>query len=1390
MSHRLATFCAVTEDSMADVAPERWRLERAGIINVYQYGNEVLEFGGGRLLLRGVNGSGKSTAMNMLLPFLLTASQRTIDAAQDQRGLLRSWMLEGRDDPQPVGYLWIEFRRGSEFFACGCGIRANRQADNVTTWWFATSKRPGIDIDLVADGVALSADALGDGLDGDPVFRERDRGEYRRLIEQRLFGGAGLDQHIRLIDKVRNPRVGDRIDRDLPDDLMDALPQLSERALTDAAAPLDDLDEHRRNVATLERTVSTLSSLLERYRAYCAADLRSRAADARRLLAEQRRCRGAAAKLRAQAGDADAQVQRIDHRIAESEGQLRRLRSEVSAVEESRAYQDGRQLDALRDLVARLVQQAGEPKRRVERARERIADSTTQLEAAQRRSLDDLGHANESLSQAAQLADRCGLAERPPPALGLAQSAIDGVDVVAPVPFDPTDAQRRLEGVEAAARRRRSDIETVSAAQDRLDEADARLDGVRSALEAAVEAHEQATQRCALLEASRADATREWTARIEQWSDEAARLCDTAESPVTVTHDAASAASAPQSRAHLLTQLIGTVESAIAHQQERASASAHRLAEARAAVDEQQAAVDELMSRAEPQPPRLGWQAPAAYCLADVVDFAADVEPADRAGLEAALEASGLLSARPAAADSMELATGELIVVGAEPAERPLSRMLVVAVPSRLHGEVDERLITGLLASVSCERASDRDHRPDGAGRRGTDADSAVAAVSTDGSFRLGTLAGRHHKKWAEHIGAAARLEALHRARDAARDELQRLAAEAARLDELHEGQRHLLGALRRHRDALPPSTPLDRAESAAETAAAEVENAEARRLAAADQAAQAEQAAHRAEDDLHRIAAAHALPRDRSSLREVTSRLAELDRCDAACRSHLTTLQRSVSEWARLADLLRLALAERDEADRELASAASERDEQQARLDTLSETVGAEYERVRAQRDRLRAELDALDSELPQMREGRDCAVGEQARLRAEADAADGAVDAAEARCDAFRTEFEDVLGTRGYLDALAGTDEVEMPTSGADGNMGLAELAAGAERIVGAEAGEAEGSPPETVSADGVRLSLRRLRDALGGGWDAADFQPDPNHPLRIEVSGPLAGAATLAEAHHAAAAQLRQIAGLLDRKQTDALRELLQGLIATEIAQKMHGATRLIALMNQRLGSVSTAHRVGVRLRWRRSPELDQATSRMVELLAKQPDLRTPDENDAVRAALSERLEEARADEPDASYRQLIAQTLDYKQWHDLDVMVTRPEAAESRLSKRTPLSEGEKKLVTYLPLFVAVAASCDAMSESQAGSHGGEPGIARFVLLDDAFAKVSADNHPALFGLLVALDLDFIATSERLWGDHATLPELSIVEIVRDPTLRTILLDRYSWHGHSLEQAAAA
>ena len=335
----------------------RWRLHRAGIVNVYQYENEVIHFAGGRLLLRGVNGSGKTTAMNMLLPFLITAHQRRIDAAGEQTGILKAWMLDGRDDPQPVGYLWIEFERRGEYLVCGCGIKANRQSDRVTTWWFVTSQQPGVDMRLLEKEVPLSADRLRTVLGSDAVFNERRRGDYRREIERRLFGGADIGQHIALIHRVRNPRVGDRIDVDLPNHLADALPQLSEQALEQAAQPLDDLEEHRRNVEDLARTLEAVRGLLNVYSSYCTHDLHQRANAGHSQLAELRSCVQDEKKKQEAAEAAEAKVARLDAEIHELEDGKKRLRGEIAALEESQVYREGQKLKALRDLVDNLAEQ-------------------------------------------------------------------------------------------------------------------------------------------------------------------------------------------------------------------------------------------------------------------------------------------------------------------------------------------------------------------------------------------------------------------------------------------------------------------------------------------------------------------------------------------------------------------------------------------------------------------------------------------------------------------------------------------------------------------------------------------------------------------------------------------------------------------------------------------------------------------------------------------------------------------------------------------------------------------------------------------------------------------------------------------------------------------------
>jgi hypothetical protein len=154
-------------------------------------------------------------------------------------------------------------------------------------------------------------------------------------------------------------------------------------------------------------------------------------------------------------------------------------------------------------------------------------------------------------------------------------------------------------------------------------------------------------------------------------------------------------------------------------------------------------------------------------------------------------------------------------------------------------------------------------------------------------------------------------------------------------------------------------------------------------------------------------------------------------------------------------------------------------------------------------------------------------------------------------------------------------------------------------------------------------------------------------------------------------------------------------------------------------------------------------------------------------------------SRAEHPELSYGEHLSAALDYRECSAFKIRYTRPET-EGRwldLHKRSALSQGEQKVLCYLPLFAAAAAHFESLA-------GAAPHAPRLVLLDDAFPKIDVRTHPLLFGLLVQLDLDFVITSERLWGDHETVPSLAIYEALRDPSQRGIAQYEYRWDGRQL------
>src|SRR5438445_13450291 len=82
----------------------RWHLVGAGLSNVWRFGDLELSAASGRLLLRGPNGTGKTTALEALAPYLLDLNGSRMSAGKARTTNLSSLMREGAVGRRRFGY--------------------------------------------------------------------------------------------------------------------------------------------------------------------------------------------------------------------------------------------------------------------------------------------------------------------------------------------------------------------------------------------------------------------------------------------------------------------------------------------------------------------------------------------------------------------------------------------------------------------------------------------------------------------------------------------------------------------------------------------------------------------------------------------------------------------------------------------------------------------------------------------------------------------------------------------------------------------------------------------------------------------------------------------------------------------------------------------------------------------------------------------------------------------------------------------------------------------------------------------------------------------------------------------------------------------------------------
>lgn len=1330
-------------------APGRWRPLRIGLVDLFHYDVEEFWFRDGRLLLRGNNGTGKSKVLALTLPFLLDGdlSARRVEPDGDPGKRMEWNLLLGGEHPHPerLGYTWIEFGRlddttgEAHFRTLLCGLKAVAGRGIARHWFAVTSQRIAAGLDLLdATGTALSRDRLAEAIGAHGMVYDTARA-YRRAVDEALFG-LGERRYGALVDlliQLRQPQLSKRPNEAaLSRALTEALPPMDQAVIADAAEAFRSLDEEKEELRAAREAEQASSAFLDHYRRYARIAARRRARLPR---AEHARYEHLQRELaRAQADHDRAVTDRTEarDRAAALAERAARLSAQDAALRSGPEMRDARALDQAAADASRTAGDAvrSEADRRQAaeahtRALGRLATATNRLTAAQE-ALDAIeGRVADSAAAAGIEVPR--MTGAPAPVLRRAadeatasrRRAVDHVETL-------VTAAERSEGARKAARLRADEAdeeaghsaELLAEAEETVKEAGhALVAAVREKLSGFVELRVDGLPGVL-------DAVQSWTGSLD--GPHPARLAATAAHRVLGARLADRAAALAQSEAATAERLrLGAEElAALETGGQRGPTAPHTR-------------TADLRSRALGAP------------LWRLVDFRPHVTEAQRAGLEAALEASGLLDAWVRPDGAAVRADGHDVLL--DPLDLPtgngLDRALCPAVDHADAGAaaVGEHTVQRLLAAIALV-----DGDKDGDSR---------TWVSTDGRFRVGALTGGWAKDGAQYVGEGAREQARRNRIGELRLEQQALIIEREQL----AGERGTVAERRTVLDAelaaVPGEDDLRRAHARLGAAAEAVHRARTRQRERAAELARAAADADRTANELGDTAGDLNLPVGRDGLAAVRQALA-----DHAV--HLAVLWPASRERVDAEQAVDGERAETGRAE-QLAVELAERATEAARL------AAAADEHVRTLRSTVGAAVADLQRRLEETGEAARACEREQQRAQEDIQAADRQAGHAEGRIERLAEDVTDATAAReraiAALQRFTATGLLavalpDLPVPDEDGGPWAATPAVTLARAVESRLATTDDSDAawERIQKH-LSEELGRLQDALSRHGHTATARPGEDG-MRVDIvyQGRERAVPELAEALATEVAELTRILSAHER-------EILQTHLITEVAgtlQELIGAAeRHVRAMNRELEERPTSTGMKLRLVWRASRRAPQGLAQARDRLRQSADAWSPEDRAAVGTFLQEQIARRQADDRTGSWQEDLTAALDYRAWHEFGV---ERHQHGKWVPATGPASGGERVLAASVPLFAAASSHY----ASAGGAHA-----PRLVTLDEAFAGVDDDSRAKCLGLLRAFDLDVVMTSEREWACYPQVPGIAIAQLSRVDDIDAVLVTRWEWDG---------
>jgi uncharacterized protein (TIGR02680 family) len=1331
---------------------ERWKPLRAGLVDMFYYDAEEFWFHDGRLLLRGNNGTGKSKVLALTLPFLLDgelAPHRVEPDGDRQKKMEWNLLLGGKHpNPERLGYTWLEFGRRapdgtSEFRTIGCGLKAVAGRGIARHWFFITTQRVGVDLQLLpASRVPLTREKLREEIDPRGLVYDRAT-DYRRAVDEALFGlgERRYEALINLLIQLRQPQLSKKPDEKLLSRaLTEALPPLSPGLVTTVAEAFRGLDEERDALRALEEARTAATDFLRHYRRYAQVAAKRKAAGPRQAQSRYEQLGRDLTAAEEAYATADAELLAAQNELEELQQEQTRLEARREALRQDPAMRDARELDRRREDARQQDEMALER----EQARDRLTGELTRRskkasDAAQRASdaQNGLHTAQEAAGEAAAAA-RCAPGHRD--AIG---GWLEDLPRARRAAHEIADRQAQAIGqlerlLDAVASRRSA----LGAAQTEVDRLTAEIQAAADRLAAAE--HAAAAQAAEL-----AANYRSYLAGLAELRvDDPGRLIE------MITEWAATGDGENPARREIDDAARSAVD-ALGRQDAQLSARRDGFTTAAAGLT---AEIGRLKAGGHDAPPAPHTREPQVRdtrpgaALWKVTDFAPGVPEQHQAGLEAALEAAGILDAW-LTPDGDLLAGDVILVSGRRPVTGPSCG--TVLVPAVNTGDsqaaaLPEAAVRAALAAI------------------GLGEGTGTTWVTTSGRWANGMLAGGWHKDAAGYIGEGAREAAR-------RERIARLTAELAEVNDAIATLDEARDELARRQDQLAAehrAVPPDAAVREARTRAAEHRK---RRQEHRDSRAEAERVrgARRKELETARIAAdefaadtrlpagPEELAAVRAGLGDYRVALAALwPAADAfqAARSHL---DEATEELAETQERLTEA-AERAAVARQAATAAK------ALYEALLETAGAAVEELNRKLDELRRHTERCNADERTARELERRAISDRGRAEGKRDTLRTDIEEAARVRDASVAEFQS-FATTGVLRIALPDLEVPDPA-------------------------EPWPATPAVILARAVNAALEDTDDA-DGPWERVQRRVTEEHKLLADAMARHGHSAGLTlhdgtivvdvvfQGHShdipRLAGALREEAEQRARLLSAREREILENHLLNEVAGTLHelitAAETEVRGMNDELESRPTSTGMKLRLVWQQARDAPDGLDRVRHKLRQTVDAWSADDRATVGSFLQQRIATEHASNPAAGWAEALTVALDYRRWHEF--VIQRYQDGHWRPATG-PASGGERALAASVPLFAAASAHYRS---------AGNPNAPRLIALDEAFAGVDDDSRAKCLGLLATFDMDVAMTSEREWGCYPQVPGLGICQLARHDGIDAVLVTPWRWDGRERRPA---